>query len=139
METGSSNFIAVRFKEKKLSQKRKRGVVNNCIIITLYKDNLELLTVLQKLATELGIHLSNIKYAGMKDKRAVTYQYISISGTSSKKINEIISKDYGNWSISQPIYNKPSIQLGDLTENLFKIVIKNIDTGNLELLKDLLI
>ena len=124
----SKNCISIRFKEKRVKNllsgelKRKKNVT----IVTLHRENLELLDVLHKLSNELGIHLSCFKYAGLKDKKAKTFQFVSITGTTPEKINNATAQNFSGWCISNPVHASSELQLGDLSGNFFKIVIRNI-------------
>lgn len=124
--------ISIRFKERKNSQctnERKRKCKEDIIIVTLFKNNIELLTVLQKLATQLGVQLSNIKYAGIKDKKAVTYQFVSIAGVTTQVVQDVINGQFDNWYICHPKVTSSHLQLGDLQGNRFKIIIRNLIQG----------
>jgi len=89
-------------------------------IYKLKKINENTETAVQKIAEKLRIKRKNINYAGQKDKKAITTQYISIKG---KKINSLKQK---NISIEFVGHSNEPLSLGCLKGNAFEITIRNI-------------
>lgn len=52
---------------------------------TLCKENLETLEAISYMAAELGVLPSDFTYAGIKDKRAVTYQSMVVKKVSPQR------------------------------------------------------
>ncbi len=76
------------------------------------------------IAKRLSIKRSLIKYAGAKDKRAVTVQYMSIKGFKKK----VFFKHNGLFVESVGFTNEP-LSLGSLKGNNFVIVVRRIKEG----------
>lgn len=89
------------------------------VICLLKKKNYTTHLAIQIIAKALGT--SDIGYAGNKDLRAVTEQYISVGGVSESKIAEFSHPD-----ISLNIVGKGNrISVGDLVGNNFEIIVRN--------------
>ncbi|MHA1356751.1 MAG: tRNA pseudouridine(13) synthase TruD [Candidatus Helarchaeota archaeon] len=93
--------------------------------IVLEKYNLDTFTTIQKLAFYLKIPYHRIGFAGLKDKRAITTQKISISGANPQKLLTIPeSRFYFNrLQLGKPI------RLGDLIGNQFNITIRQMENS----------
>lgn len=91
-----------------------------CLVIEKY--NYETITVVLKLAKFLQISSRNIGFAGLKDKRAVTVQQVSITGANPSLLANFESPGIYLNRI-QP--GKP-IQLGNLNGNHFNIVVRKL-------------
>jgi tRNA(Glu) U13 pseudouridine synthase TruD len=89
----------------------------NYLYIKLTKKNRNTLDVVSELSRKLKIQRKDIGYAGIKDKRAVTTQYISIRGISKLDI-ELKECTY-------EVLHKASVPIvmGSLKANKFKIKI----------------
>lgn len=55
------------------------------LAFTLCKENLETLEAISYMAAELGVLPSDFTYAGIKDKRAVTYQSMVVKKVSPQR------------------------------------------------------
>jgi len=90
--------------------------------LVLEKHNLETFNVLYRLASFLQIPLKNIGFAGLKDKRAITSQQISISHVTY----EILRKfKQDRIFLNRLSFGKP-IKLGNLNGNHFQIIIRQM-------------
>lgn len=92
---------------------------------TLIKNDWETIRALNRLRRPLKISLKRLGLSGMKDKRAVTAQRVSVWKVDIKrlmrlKIKDIILKDFQ--------YANTRITLGDASGNRFTIIIRNITT-----------
>lgn len=83
-------------------------------------------TAVGVIAGKLGIGRKNIGYAGLKDRKAVTKQYISIKGSRKEKVDGLRLKKIGLEFVG---YSREPISLGDLKGNKFEIVVRNLDKG----------
>jgi tRNA pseudouridine13 synthase len=93
------------------------------ICLVLEKYNLETLTAILKIAKFLQISSRNIGFAGLKDKRAITVQQISITGIVPQLLLNFQSPGIYLNRI-QP--GKP-IRLGNLNGNHFNITVRQIN------------
>lgn len=88
----------------------------------LRKINLNTKEAIEILANLLGIKINRISYAGLKDKNAETYQYISVYKPNIHKINNL-----NNINVEFIGYGTKPISLGQLNFNEFKITVRNLD------------
>jgi tRNA pseudouridine13 synthase len=63
------------------------------LVCTLVKYNIDTFLSIKMMAKDLGISERRIQIAGMKDKKAVTAQHISIENVKPKKLNRIRRDD----------------------------------------------
>ncbi len=92
-------------------------------IFTLKKINYTTEDAIQKISSCLKLERKKFGYAGIKDRNAITTQYISIEN-GSKKIEELTLKDI---ELNFEGYLQNPITLGSLTGNNFKITIRNLE------------
>lgn len=64
------------------------------LAFTLCKENLETLEAISYMAAELGVLPSDFTYAGIKDKRAVTYQSMVVKKVSPQRYFCILWFDF---------------------------------------------
>uniref|UniRef100_A0A672SK39 Pseudouridine synthase 7 like n=1 Tax=Sinocyclocheilus grahami TaxID=75366 RepID=A0A672SK39_SINGR len=86
-------FITVRLRER--SKQPKKRTTAECqeeeekvtlyTAITLMKENLETLEAISYMAAVLGVLPSDLTYAGIKDKRAITYQAMVVKKVSPER------------------------------------------------------
>jgi len=100
--------------------------------LSLIKYGLDNLNALKNLADELGISASEIGFAGMKDKSAVTSQFISLKNLHLDKIQRINIKCIELRNLHS---SKSRIKIGDLFGNHFTITIRNLEGTTIELEK----
>ncbi|XP_018414985.1 PREDICTED: pseudouridylate synthase 7 homolog-like protein [Nanorana parkeri] len=122
--------ITVRFREKKSSSgKRQRTEEQSEIFtaFTLEKENLETLEAISYLSSVLGVLPSDFSYAGIKDKKAITYQSMVVKKVTPERMQKIESS-LGKRGIK--IQNvrpaKCHIHLGQLSGNHFTLIVRNI-------------
>jgi len=93
------------------------------IIVKLRKQNMTTLEAIGKLSNMLHISRDRIGYAGNKDKRAVTEQYISIQGVSEEDVRQIFTDEFDIEVIGEGNH----IGLGNLSANRFEILIRDLN------------
>ncbi|MFT4297938.1 MAG: tRNA pseudouridine(13) synthase TruD, partial [Candidatus Woesearchaeota archaeon] len=91
-------------------------------VFKLWKKGVTTLKVIEIIKRNLKINAKDIGYAGMKDKNAVTTQFISIY--NNKKLDP--SYDTDNITLELTGYRNERIFLGCLAGNKFTIVVRNI-------------
>ncbi|EHB13840.1 Pseudouridylate synthase 7-like protein [Heterocephalus glaber] len=134
--------ITVRFREKthKCGKRSLPGCQEGKIIhtaFTLRKENLEMFEAVGFLATKLGVIPSDFSYAGLKDKKAITYQAMVVRKVTPERLKNIekeIEKKRMNVINIRSVDD--SLRLGQLKGNHFDIVIRNLknkinDSANL--------
>jgi tRNA pseudouridine13 synthase len=97
-------------------------------ICLLKKRNYTTLRAMEQISRVFDIPLKNIGYAGTKDKKAVTYQFVSIKNCSLDRILNLRLKDIDLQFIG---YSDSPLSLGDLKGNEFVITIR--DLGEMEI------
>lgn len=95
----------------------------------LYKEALDTMTACYKVADVIKIKPSYISYAGIKDKRAKTTQWLCIKQVEPWKLI-IKSKPFRNIKIGNITFKDTPLKLGDLSGNRFKIALRNVVTEN---------
>ncbi|MBI2651323.1 tRNA pseudouridine(13) synthase TruD [Candidatus Woesearchaeota archaeon] len=102
----------------------------DCKLYLLEKRSLETFSLLRYLSSKNKIPFSEFGIAGLKDKHAVTKQYLTIP--SKYDINTICEK---NFAISFLGYIDKKLKLGDLAGNKFEIAARDIKKTDLDAIK----
>jgi len=92
-------------------------------VYKLKKKNLNTIQAVDSLAENLRIQRRFISYAGLKDRNAITTQYISIQ--SNKRLED--EYVFGDISLEFVGFRDERIFPGCLKENKFSIVVRHID------------
>ena len=92
------------------------------LIVKLRKQNMTTMDAVDTLSNMLHISRKRIGYAGNKDKRAVTEQYISVQGVTEEDINQIFTDEFD----LEVVGRNGHIGLGNLEANRFEITVRNI-------------
>jgi tRNA pseudouridine13 synthase len=82
---------------------------------------------IHSIAKKLHVPLSEIGYAGLKDKHALTRQYISIPTHCKVQNTEI-----GALNIQLVGYHRKKIKIGDLNGNKFTIIVHDVKNSELD-------
>jgi tRNA pseudouridine13 synthase len=93
------------------------------LILKVRKKNLTTWDMLNILSSHLGISKKDIGYAGLKDKNAITIQYISIPKKYENKINNF---NHPEIKILDKTYHKNKIKIGHLRGNNFWVRLKRV-------------
>ncbi|XP_036107656.1 pseudouridylate synthase 7 homolog-like protein [Molossus molossus] len=139
---GNPNIvITVRFREKAYKHRKRSVECQERKVIytafTLRKENLEMFEAVGVLAVKLGVIPSDFSYAGLKDKKAITYQSMVVRKVTPERLKDIekeIEKKRMNVFNIRSVND--SLRLGQLKGNHFDIVIRNLknqinDSANL--------
>ncbi|KAM5172616.1 pseudouridylate synthase PUS7L [Mantella aurantiaca] len=122
--------ITVRFREKKSSSgKRQRTEEHSEIFtaFTLEKENLETLEAISYLSSVLGVLPSDFSYAGIKDKKAITYQSMVVKKVTAERMQEIeAALEKKGIKIHNIRPAKCHIHLGQLSGNHFTLIMRNV-------------
>ncbi|KAM0685390.1 hypothetical protein COBT_003401 [Conglomerata obtusa] len=110
----------------KLTRRTKR------FIFTLKKINKDTTEACRIICSMLKVPYKNISFAGNKDKRAITYQQVSVEGCSFLSLYNLAKKINTNDG-SLAIYNirqcNNHLKLGELKGNRFCITIKKLESS----------
>jgi tRNA pseudouridine13 synthase len=99
------------------------------LICRLTKKNWEHQHAIKEIAKKLGISHRRIGWAGTKDRRAVTTQYISLYKVNREAVHTLRLKDISLEPIRE---QNAALGLGDLGGNRFSIVIRDCSEIHLE-------
>ena len=107
---------------KKLNLKEK----GDYAYFVLKKKDLTTIDALRYISRRFGIPLKSISFAGLKDKKAITEQYIAIKGLSEDKISQMKNYKSENLELEFLGYSDEEIKLGDIEGNYFEIVVRGV-------------
>lgn len=115
------------------------GPSKNFLHFTLHKENKETMDSINVLCKLIRVPTRAIKFAGTKDRRAVTCQRLSISKIGVDRLNAL-NKTLKGMCIGGYSFEDESLSLGDLNGNEFNIVIRDVSVneGGIENLNTIL-
>lgn len=96
----------------------------NFLVLKIKKTNCDTWELIDRLAKFLNVYSNEIGYAGLKDKRATTTQYITIPKKYSKEIKSFKSKKI---EILETFLHNEKLNIGDLEGNRFKINLYDVE------------
>ena len=119
------NFKFVQNEEDFIVEEQpiKFSLNGSFLILKIKKTNCDTWELIDRLAKFLGVYSNEIGYAGLKDKRATTTQYISIPKKYSKEIKLFRNKKI---EILETFLHNEKLNIGDLEGNRFKINLHNV-------------
>lgn len=91
----------------------------------LSKENLDTMDAVMKLGNVLHIKSSAFNYAGVKDRRAKTTQWLSLRKVEPWKLL-FKTKCYKNMHVGNITFKDKPLKLGQLWGNRFKIALRNV-------------
>ena len=91
--------------------------------VTLEKFNMDTNFAIQRIARALGTSRKRVGYAGMKDKRAITCQRISIWQPDVERLKRLDSRYL---DLREAEWREERIELGDLWGNDFNITVRDL-------------
>ena len=93
------------------------------LVLKVRKKNLTTWEMLDIFSNHLGVSKKEIGYAGLKDKHAVTFQYISMPKRVESKLE---SFEHSDIKIIQKFYHNNKIRVGHLKGNRFWMRFKKV-------------
>ncbi len=117
------DFVVREVFEKQPVRKGHRTEDDDYVWFTLKKTNYDLFRALKVLGRFLGVSVKRFGYAGTKDKRAVTYQRVSVWRVPRERLEALRLRDI---ELSDFEERRERINLGDLKGNRFRIVVRDI-------------
>ncbi|KAF0029663.1 hypothetical protein F2P81_018768 [Scophthalmus maximus] len=125
-----STAISVRLRERGRPKKRsaeERKEEDVYTEFTLCKENLETLEAISYMAAALGVLPSDFTYAGIKDKRAITYQSMVVKKVSPQRLKEKRAEfEKRGMRLSQVRPVSEPLRLGRLQGNHFDLVVRDL-------------
>jgi tRNA pseudouridine13 synthase len=95
----------------------------NYSVFWLQKQGLDTILAIKRIARALGVSQKRFSFAGMKDKKAITFQRVSAWNIAPEKLNEI---DLNGICISEVSKSDVGVYLGSDLGNKFSIVVRKI-------------
>ena len=90
---------------------------------TMHKENQDTIAAVGAISKRLGIKDRNFTYAGTKDKRAVTSQFVTLWKTTEEKLARVNNARLNIW-VGDCSYVDEPLRLGHLAGNRFGIVLR---------------
>ncbi|KAL4612752.1 pseudouridylate synthase 7 homolog-like protein isoform X1 [Arapaima gigas] len=135
--------IAVRFRNRSAAARKRTAAEREeddarYTAFTLRKENLETLEAISYMAVLLGVLPSDFTYAGIKDKRATTYQSMVVKKVSPQRLEEM-SPAFEKKGIRLSHIRRASepLRLGSLRGNHFDIVVRDVQPRCADVTSDL--
>jgi tRNA pseudouridine13 synthase len=122
--TPDGNTLSIQDWPEATSTSEISGERSKYVNFVLQKMGLSTFDVSAILASELKISHRLVTYAGLKDKRAVTTQMMSIPSSTSERFKGM---KLSRIAIRDSQYARRAIQIGDLWGNRFTIRLSNMD------------
>jgi tRNA pseudouridine13 synthase len=97
------------------------------LVLKIEKTNCDTWELIDRLSNFLNVFSNEIGYAGLKDKRATTIQYISIPKKYSKDIKLFKHKKI---QILDTFLHNEKLNIGDLDGNRFKINLHDVEIAD---------
>ena len=97
------------------------------LVLKVEKSNCDTWELIDRLAKFLNIYSNEIGYAGLKDKRATTIQYMTIPKKYSKEIKLFKNKKI---TILDTFLHNAKLNIGDLEGNRFKINLHKVEIAD---------
>jgi tRNA pseudouridine13 synthase len=94
------------------------------VLFTVQKMGISTMDVSNILASALRLSRNQVSYAGLKDKRAVTVQQMSIP---SSALSSLMSVHLSRIDLRDFSYSKSPLQIGDLWGNRFTVFVRDLD------------
>lgn len=99
------------------------------LVLVMEKFNYDMNLAVRKIARFLQCSKERIGYAGMKDKRSVSAQRISLYKPDLERVRLFTNRSI---ELRNPFWSKDRIELGDLQGNYFTIVVRDIALDEVE-------
>ena len=124
------NFKFVQNEEDFIVEERaiKFSQSGSFLVLKIKKTNCDTWELIDRIAKFLNIFSNEIGYAGLKDKRATTTQYITIPKKYSKEIKLFKSKKI---EILETFLHNQKLNIGDLEGNRFKINLHDVEISDI--------
>ncbi|MFP4116578.1 MAG: tRNA pseudouridine(13) synthase TruD [Candidatus Aenigmatarchaeota archaeon] len=97
----------------------------NFLLCKLKKRNMTTFEAIDRISSKLRLSKKRIGYAGLKDKRACTTQFVTLEGLDGEEVK----LDEEGLEVEAVKKVSRSLKNGDLKENRFTITLRGIDVG----------
>ncbi len=103
------------------------------LLLKIKKQNMSTFKLISVLKSATGLDERDIGYAGLKDKNAISIQYISIPIEVQKELKNITTDRIEILEINK---NDQALKIGNLSYNHFKIVLQDISPKDADIFKE---
>lgn len=135
-EDGDKKLIVVKHGKSSSDRKDWPSGWGKFLHFVLYKSNLDTIDAINILASKLHTKPANFTYAGTKDKRGKTTQWVSVRYVDAKRLQSI-NKFLRGMTLGNFVYKEEPLKLGDLMGNHFEVVLRNVTASDEEVEKTL--
>jgi len=118
---------------EKIFENKEEG--KDHLILDLEKHNLSTMQAISQMSRFLRLSKSRFGYAGLKDKRSISSQKISLYNPELERLSKFYFKDIKTYN---PFWSSKKIDIGDLKENRFIITIRQIEGLSKEEIKEII-
>jgi tRNA pseudouridine13 synthase len=110
-----------------LIEPRVTGKKDRFVTFTVQKMGISTMDISTILASFLKLPRNLVTYAGLKDKRAVTVQQMSVP---SSAIHNLVSLELSHVNLRDFSYSRRPLQIGDLWGNRFTIMMRDLEVDS---------
>ncbi|NWF94943.1 MAG: tRNA pseudouridine(13) synthase TruD [Candidatus Thorarchaeota archaeon] len=100
------------------------GIKSRYVTLAVQKMGLSTIDVASILAAELRLPSNSVTYAGLKDRRAITVQAMSIPANATERL---ASAKLSRILVYDAAYTRKPVQVGDLWGNRFTIALRDVE------------
>jgi len=101
------------------------------LFVWIEKRGLTTLDAIAEVARVLRVEARDVGYAGLKDRHALTRQWLSVPGVAAAQALEAPPDPDGRWAILQAVPHPHKLRLGHLRGNRFEVLLQG-DEGDLD-------
>ena len=101
------------------------------LFVWIEKRGLTTLDAIADVARVLRVEARDVGYAGLKDRHALTRQWLSVPGVTAAQALEAPPDPDGRWAILQAVPHPHKLRLGHLRGNRFEVLLQG-DEGDLD-------
>ncbi|HVY40793.1 MAG TPA: tRNA pseudouridine(13) synthase TruD [Polyangia bacterium] len=101
------------------------------LFLWIEKRGLTTLDAIADIARVLRVEARDVGYAGLKDRHALTRQWLSVPGVAAAQALEAPPDPDGRWAILRAVPHPHKLRLGHLRGNRFEVVLQG-DEGEFE-------
>jgi TruD family tRNA pseudouridine synthase len=94
---------------------------------TLFKENRDTMGGISELCRFTSLAPKKFSYAGTKDRRACTAQYVTVARADSRHLVQVNRKIRFGLVLGNFVYCQEALRLGDLYGNRFELVLRDVD------------
>jgi tRNA pseudouridine13 synthase len=102
------------------------------LFLTIEKRNLTTADATAKICTALGVDVGSAGHAGMKDRRAVATQTISVPFAAHRSPDEALAAGSADLVVTRAVRHRHKLRPGHLQGNRFSIVVREIQPSAIE-------